>query len=140
MSSKVFTFEDVANHNHKNDCWLIINGKVYDVTPFLDDHPGGDEVLLTATGRDATIDFEDVGHSDSAVEMMQKYFVGDVDTNTLPAESKHNLPPPTLAPSTSNQSSAGFIIQFFQYVLPLLILGFAFALQFFGKKDKPEEN
>ncbi|MED6194935.1 hypothetical protein PIB30_033251 [Stylosanthes scabra] len=140
MSSKVVTFEDVANHNHKNDCWLIINGKVYDVTPFLDDHPGGDEVLLTSTGKDATIDFEDVGHSDSAVEMMQKYLVGEVDANTLPAESKHNPPPPTLAPSASNQSSAGLIIQFLQFVLPLLILGFAFALQFYGKKPKPEEN
>ncbi|KAL1329286.1 hypothetical protein HN51_046408 [Arachis hypogaea] len=140
MSSKIFTFEDVAKHNHKNDCWLIINGKAYDVTPFLDDHPGGDEVLLTSTAKDATIDFEDVGHSDSAVEMMQKYLVGEVDTNTLPAKAKHNSPPPTLAPSSSNQSSAGFVLQFLQYVLPLLILGFAFALQYYGKKTKPEEN
>ncbi|KAI8028489.1 Cytochrome b5 isoform E [Camellia lanceoleosa] len=72
MSSnpKVHAFEEVANHNHKQDCWIIISGKVYDVTSFLDDHPGGDEVLLTATGKDATDDFEDVGHSESAREML----------------------------------------------------------------------
>ncbi|KAJ0093401.1 hypothetical protein Patl1_25972 [Pistacia atlantica] len=44
--------------------------EVYDVTKFLEDHPGGDEVLLLATGKDATDDFEDVGHSSSAKELM----------------------------------------------------------------------
>ncbi|KAK8494188.1 hypothetical protein V6N12_067068 [Hibiscus sabdariffa] len=73
---KVFTFAQVSEHNHRKDCWLIINGKVYDVTKFLEDHPGGDEVLLSATGKDATDDFEDVGHSDSAIDMMDQYCVG----------------------------------------------------------------
>ena len=38
-------------------------GKVYDVTPFMDDHPGGGEIMLGAAGKDGTDDFEDVGHS-----------------------------------------------------------------------------
>ena len=78
---KVHLFEEVAKHNKTKDCWLIIAGKVYDVTPFMDDHPGGDEVLLSATGKDATNDFEDVGHSDSAREMMEKYYIGEIDTS-----------------------------------------------------------
>ncbi|MBA0834308.1 hypothetical protein Goarm_006674, partial [Gossypium armourianum] len=48
---------------------------VYNVTQFLEDHPGGDEVLLAASGKDATNDFEDVGHSDDAREQMQKYYI-----------------------------------------------------------------
>ncbi|KAK7397458.1 hypothetical protein VNO78_18630 [Psophocarpus tetragonolobus] len=106
---------------------------VYDITSFLDDHPGGDEVLLTSTGKDATIDFEDVGHSDSAVETMEKYFIGKVDTSTLPAKVNYSSPPPTLAHGAGNQSS-GFVVKILQFLLPLLILGVAFALQYYGKK------
>ncbi|MBA0586682.1 hypothetical protein Gorai_017413 [Gossypium raimondii] len=61
LDPKVHTF----NPNKTKDCWLIIFGKVYDVTPFMDiDHPEGGEVLLSATGKDVTNDFEDMGHSD----------------------------------------------------------------------------
>ncbi|KAG4929042.1 hypothetical protein AAZX31_19G243800 [Glycine max] len=130
---KTLTFEEVAKHNNKKDCWIIINGKVYDITPFLDEHPGGDEVLLTSTGKDATIDFEDVGHSDSAIEMMEKYFIGKVDTSTLPPKVSHSLPQPTQTHGAGNQSS-GFVVKILQFLLPLLILGLAFALQYYGQK------
>eukprot|EP00494_Astrolonche_serrata_P034629 UN34898 len=63
MSKAALTLEEVSKHNTKDDCWLIIAGKVYDVTKFLEDHPGGDDVLLSSTAKDATDDFEDVGHS-----------------------------------------------------------------------------
>ncbi|GFY90189.1 cytochrome B5 isoform E [Actinidia rufa] len=104
---------------------------VYDITPFLDDHPGGDEVLVTATAKDATDDFEDVGHSDSAREMMSKYFVGEVDSSTLPAKVQYKPPKAT---SAAGQGT-GNLIKILQFVIPLLILGLAFALKQFGKKD-----
>ncbi|XP_057454877.1 cytochrome b5-like [Lotus japonicus] len=138
-NSKLLTFEDVALHNHKKDCWIIINGKVYDVTPFLDDHPGGDEALITATEKDATIDFEDVGHSDSAIEMMEQYFVGEVDTNTLPSKGGSSSAAPTQATASGNES-AGALLKILQYVVPLLLLGCAFALQYIGKKSKSNES
>uniref|UniRef100_A0A5B6YLR5 Cytochrome b5 heme-binding domain-containing protein n=1 Tax=Davidia involucrata TaxID=16924 RepID=A0A5B6YLR5_DAVIN len=126
---KVHAFDEVAKHNQKGDCWLIISGKVYDVTPFMDDHPGGDEVLLTSTEKDATNEFEDVGHSDSAREMMNKYYIGEVDSSTLPVEH-HSNPPPT----ASNQTS-GVLVKILQFLVPLLILGLAFALRQSAKKD-----
>ncbi|VAI47563.1 unnamed protein product [Triticum turgidum subsp. durum] len=67
---KVYSFQEVRKHSQRKDCWLIISGKVYDVTPFMEEHPGGDEVLLACTGKDATADFEDIGHSDSAKELL----------------------------------------------------------------------
>ncbi|KAK7332714.1 hypothetical protein VNO80_29469 [Phaseolus coccineus] len=140
-NSKTLSFEEVSKHNHKKDCWIIVNEKVYDITPFLYDHPGGDEVLLTATAKDATIDFEDVGHSDSAIEMMEKYFIGKFETSTLPAKVNHRQPSPTQAHSGGNESSE-FVVKILQFLLPLLILGLVFALQSYGKnKDAaPHES
>lgn len=50
-TGKKYTFEDVAKHNTKDDCWMIIHGKVYDVTSFLPEHPGGEEVMLESQGK-----------------------------------------------------------------------------------------
>ena len=42
-------------HDKDQDCWIIIEGKVYDVSTYMDDHPGGKEIILEYTGgKDAT--------------------------------------------------------------------------------------
>ncbi len=45
-----FTLEEVAKHNTKKDVWIVYKNKVYDVTNFLEQHPGGEEVLLDLAG------------------------------------------------------------------------------------------
>ncbi|KAJ0100898.1 hypothetical protein Patl1_05253 [Pistacia atlantica] len=129
---KIQTFEEVAKHNKTKDCWLIISGKVYDVTPFMDDHPGGDEVLLSATGKDATNDFEDVGHSDSARDMMEKYYIGDIDASTVPLKRAY-IPPQQ--PAYNQDKTPEFVIKILQFLVPLLILGLAFAVRHYTKKE-----
>ncbi|KAF6173545.1 hypothetical protein GIB67_042675 [Kingdonia uniflora] len=83
LETKKFSYEDIFQHNTKDDCWIIIDTKVYDITSYLDDHPGGDDVLLNATGRDAKEDFELVGHSDNAREIMQGYCIGELDLSSI---------------------------------------------------------
>ncbi|NXT99066.1 CYB5B protein, partial [Buphagus erythrorhynchus] len=70
--------EEVAKRNSSREAWLVIHGRIYDVTRFLAEHPGGEEVLLEQAGRDATESFEDVGHSTDAREMLKQYYIGEV--------------------------------------------------------------
>merc|ERR1719401_2987980 len=52
-----YTLEEVAKHNTKADCWVVVNGEVLDVTKFLSEHPGGELAILTFAGRDASEEF-----------------------------------------------------------------------------------
>ncbi|GER46738.1 cytochrome b5 [Striga asiatica] len=133
--SKVHLFEEVAKHNNTKDCWLIISGKVYDVTTFMDDHPGGDEVLLSATGKDATNDFEDVGHSDSAREMLHKYYIGEIDPSTVPLKRVY-IPPQQAQAQYNQDKSSDFLIKILQFIVPLLILGLAFVVRHYTKEKE----
>ncbi|CAA6663331.1 unnamed protein product [Spirodela intermedia] len=145
--SKVHTFEEVSKHNETKDCWLIIDGKVYDVTPFMDDHPGGtssysiiDALSLSlslsfcdlVTGKDATNDFEDVGHSDAAREQMEKFYIGEIDASSVPA--KRAYIPPQQAPY-NHDKTADFVIKILQFLVPLLILALAFVVRHYTKVE-----
>merc|ERR1719160_438960 len=52
-----FTKEDVAKHNTKSSCWVILHDRVLDVSDFLKDHPGGELAILTFAGKDASEEF-----------------------------------------------------------------------------------
>lgn len=81
---KVYTLDEVAAHNTKEDCWLVIgnetNGgpKVYDVSAYMDSHPGGHDVIEDVAGENADEAFEDMGHSPNAREIMKKYLIGEL--------------------------------------------------------------
>jgi len=63
------TTEEVSKHNSENDCWIIVDGNVYDVTKFLHEHPGGKRILMGKAGQDATKEF----HSLHAPEVLERY-------------------------------------------------------------------
>ena len=75
---KEFELSEVQLHNKPTSCWLIINDKVYDITEYLDEHPGGQHVLLKYAGKDATKAFEQVGHTSTAYRELPKYVIGRV--------------------------------------------------------------
>nr|ADC34632.1 delta-8 sphingolipid desaturase [Primula auricula] len=69
------TEEDLRKHNKKGDLWISIQGKIYDVTDWIKDHPGGDSPLLNFSGQDATDAFI-AFHPGTAWQHLDKLFTG----------------------------------------------------------------
>ncbi|XP_022225362.2 cytochrome b5 [Drosophila obscura] len=84
------TLEEVAQHDSFDDCWIVIYDRVYDVTLFLRDHPGGDDVIMDHAGRDATIAFHGTGHSRAAIEQMRKFLIGELPEAQRIFRTSHN--------------------------------------------------
>lgn len=87
VSGVLLTPNVIAKHKGINDCWLIISGKVYDVTSFLDAHPGGIAIILPYCGKEATQAFDTRGgtgqHSQRADQMLKDYYLGDLNGKIL---------------------------------------------------------
>jgi nitrate reductase (NAD(P)H) len=69
---------EILAHNTKSDCWIAINQTVYNVTDYLDHHPGGASIIVGCSGKDATKEFNQVGHSRNATKILAKYEVGQL--------------------------------------------------------------
>ncbi|KAK1544030.1 cytochrome b5 [Colletotrichum paranaense] len=67
---------DLSKHHELDDLWISIRGRVYDVTKYADDHPGGIEVLKDVAGSDGTESFEYVGHSEDAYKTLKEFQIG----------------------------------------------------------------
>ncbi|KAJ5637540.1 Cytochrome b5 [Penicillium lividum] len=74
----MYTLEEVQKHNTPDDVWIVLHNKVYDITKYLEDHPGGSAILIEVAGTDATEAFEETGHSDEARDELARYYVGDL--------------------------------------------------------------
>ena len=68
----------MLKHTEVEDCWLVIEGKVYDVSQFMLKHPGGRWIILGQAGKDATAAFKKTIHSEIALEQMYDLYLGDL--------------------------------------------------------------
>ena len=81
-SSSGITASEVATHNDRSSAWIIYNGKVYDVTDFISEHPGGSSSILRYAGRDATRVFN-ANHGSTERRDLERYYIGDL-SGSLP--------------------------------------------------------
>ena len=102
---------------------MALHGKVYNVTKYLEDHPGGEEVLMDRAGADATEDFEDVGHSQDARKQLTKYEVGE-------------LPPHERTVAKSEGGGGGGGGSGAMVIIPLLVAAAAAAYYFLVMQEQ----
>lgn len=126
------TLSQVARHKTASSCWMVIDSKVYDVTSFLQEHPGGDDILVDSSGRDATREFEDVGHSGDARAQLKELFVGDLREPTEAEVAEAAEEALTCNDKPKNMPSA-WVTALARYLLPFLIVGAAFLLRNYAK-------
>lgn len=91
--SKQLKGAEVAKHNRRDDCWVIIHGRAYDVTQFMPEHPGGPNIILKYAGKDATETYEPIHPPDTLDKYLDKSkHLGEVDMGTVRQDQKEEDP------------------------------------------------
>eukprot|EP00490_Sorites_sp_Unknown_P029157 CAMPEP_0114644458 /NCGR_PEP_ID=MMETSP0191-20121206/3969_1 /TAXON_ID=126664 /ORGANISM="Sorites sp." /LENGTH=137 /DNA_ID=CAMNT_0001856903 /DNA_START=63 /DNA_END=476 /DNA_ORIENTATION=- len=126
------TAEELGKHNTDADAWMACHGLVLDLTKeFLDEHPGGPDVVTALAGKDGTQDFEDISHSDSAREWANKliigYMAGAAEEEEEELKTKR-IPKHSEAAKASGAGGLG------AFVPAVVVLALAAAAYFFLKK------
>jgi cytochrome b involved in lipid metabolism len=97
---------ELLTHDNQNDCWLLISGKIYDVTNYISSHPGGANEIIKYCGTDATKAFvskdkkNPQDHSAAAYAMLKDYYIGEATSISASANTNANFP------TNSNESVA----------------------------------
>nr|DAD41431.1 TPA_asm: hypothetical protein HUJ06_015754 [Nelumbo nucifera] len=109
--------------------------QVLDATSFLVEHPGGEEVLLESAGKDASKEFEAIGHSKAAQALVLKYQVGVLQGFKFQQEDSKD----GVIKETKGKEMTAFVIKddglpkyaaFIEFFVPLLVAGFFFAYRY----------
>ncbi|KAK4231284.1 hypothetical protein QBC38DRAFT_466329 [Podospora fimiseda] len=96
--SHEITLEELRAHENETSPWFVLNGQVYDGTPFLEDHPGGASSIINSAAQDISDEFLAI-HSENAKLMMPEYHIGHLSPSAL---SLLSLPPTSSStPSTT---------------------------------------
>lgn len=74
--------QEVGTHKSEESCWIVLSGKVHDVTDYLEKHPGGVNKIMEWAGKDATKAFREVNHSIDAINTSEKYYIGNVEKSS----------------------------------------------------------
>lgn len=88
------TMEELGKHNKEDDCWTLLRGKVYNITSYIEFHPGGIPELMRAAGKDGTQLFDEIHKWVNIESMLAKCFIGPIDAG--PTKNLLEASTPTL--------------------------------------------
>mmetsp|Transcript_17962 Transcript_17962/g.54147 ORF Transcript_17962/g.54147 Transcript_17962/m.54147 type:complete len:132 (+) Transcript_17962:81-476(+) len=102
--------EALAKHNTEKDCWIAMHNLVLKLPQdFLDEHPGGPDIITCLAGKDATSDFEDVAHSDSARDWANKFIIGYTEGADEETKSRMTIPKATELRNVGGGGGGGLV-------------------------------
>lgn len=84
------TEEELAKHKLEEDVWMAIRGKVYNLTPYLEFHPGGIDELMRGAGKDSTQLFDEVHRWVNVDSMLEKCYVGRLKSEQIVSRKESN--------------------------------------------------
>jgi L-lactate dehydrogenase (cytochrome) len=106
MPQSQISVSEISSHNKDTDCWIVVDGQVWDITKFVPDHPGGPGIIYKYAGRDASQAYNEV-HSPSIIKnnLPQEALKGTIDQSTVTKEWAAPLPDetPKSAPASSTE-------------------------------------
>ena len=90
VNSIVLNMAEIARHNKQTDCWMLISGKVYNITSYFGSHPGGSGAMSATCGKDATDAYytkdpyassssSRSAHSSRAQSLLSNYYLGNLN-------------------------------------------------------------
>lgn len=100
-SLPTFPQADVASHKDESSCYVTIGTNVYDITDFLDDHPGGGDLILEYGGKDVSkimADEQSHKHSEAAYEVLADCHAGFVATDAVLDAVSESVHPDDIVP------------------------------------------
>lgn len=77
------TMKELAKHDKKDDCWICVDGKAYDVTAYIDRHPGGWLPIVNMAGKDCTDAFANYHPANVYKNLLPSYYIGDIEDYKL---------------------------------------------------------
>lgn len=79
QGAPTYTIADVSKHNNASSCYSVISGKVYDLTMWVNLHPGGKQAILSICGIDGTERFMAQHHgAQRQMDILARYYIGNL--------------------------------------------------------------
>ncbi|KAL9572348.1 hypothetical protein ACKAV7_003549 [Fusarium commune] len=107
IETRRVSLDDLKQHNTANDCWIAVHSKVWDITHFINEHPGGPEVLLNLAGSDATELYNDVHAPDIIEDLPSDKLIGLLEESAIsrpgPKAAEIDPVPPPASPTQTNE-------------------------------------
>ena len=124
-----FTVDEVGKRSTKDEVWIIINARVYDITSFVGKHPGGDLVIMNMAGKDCTDAFENYHQARITKNMLPQYLIGQVtDLPVYPHVQDFRAIRQELLRRGMFETSVVFYAQVYSFLIALFMSAMYFSL------------